>query len=52
VGNQEAADAVMLAIAEQLPVEMRGVYADLGGLRERLRGVFEPAETSPGKRPS
>lgn len=39
VTNQEAADAVMLAIAEQLPAEMRGVYADLGGLRKRLEGV-------------
>jgi 1-acyl-sn-glycerol-3-phosphate acyltransferase len=42
VGNQEAADAVMLAIAEELPEPMRGAYADLAGLRERLEGVAEP----------
>lgn len=43
VDNQEAADAIMLAIAEQLPAEVRGEYADLEGLRERLAGVTEPA---------
>ncbi len=43
VENQEAADAIMLAIAEQLPPGARGVYADLGSLRERLSGVWEPA---------
>ncbi|MBO0684132.1 MAG: 1-acyl-sn-glycerol-3-phosphate acyltransferase [Candidatus Dormibacteraeota bacterium] len=41
VTNQEAADTVMLAIAEQLPAEMRGLYADLDGLRKRLEGVAE-----------
>jgi cytidylate kinase len=43
VENQEAADAIMLAIAEQLPPEARGAYADLEALRERLSGVWEPA---------
>ena len=43
VGNQEAADAIMLAIAEELPEAMRGVYADLAALRDRLNGVSEPA---------
>ena len=43
VGNQEAADAIMLAIAEELPEAMRGAYADLAALRDRLDGVMEPA---------
>jgi hypothetical protein len=43
VQNQEAADAIMLAIAELLPAELRGHYADLDGLRRRLDGVHEPA---------
>jgi 1-acyl-sn-glycerol-3-phosphate acyltransferase len=44
VENQEASDAIMLAIAELLPAEMRGDYADLAGLRDRLEGVWEPAD--------
>jgi 1-acyl-sn-glycerol-3-phosphate acyltransferase len=43
VENQEGADAIMLAVAELLPPEYRGAYADLDGLRERLSGVWEPA---------
>lgn len=43
VENQEASDAIMLAIAEQLPAEMRGAYSDLKTLRKRLEGVWEPA---------
>jgi 1-acyl-sn-glycerol-3-phosphate acyltransferase len=43
VSNQEAADAIMLAIAEELPEPMRGDYADLEALRQRLDGVSEPA---------
>jgi 1-acyl-sn-glycerol-3-phosphate acyltransferase len=43
VTNQEAADAIMLAIARRLPESMRGVYADLGRLEDELSGVFEPA---------
>lgn len=42
VGNQEAADAIMLAIAELLPAEMRGHYADMAGLRRRLAGITRP----------
>jgi cytidylate kinase len=42
VENQEAADAIMLAIAEQLPPDARGAYANLESLRERLQGVWEP----------
>jgi oligoribonuclease (3'-5' exoribonuclease) len=37
------ADAIMLAIAEELPEPMRGAYADLPALRQRLEGVVEPA---------
>lgn len=44
VQNQEAADAIMLAIAELLPPPMRGAYADLDALRARLSGVWEPVE--------
>jgi 1-acyl-sn-glycerol-3-phosphate acyltransferase len=43
VENQEAADAIMLAVAELLPAELRGVYAELDQLRRRLEGVWEPA---------
>lgn len=43
VGNQEAADAIMLAVAELLPPELRGAYADLDAVRTRVAGVWEPA---------
>jgi 1-acyl-sn-glycerol-3-phosphate acyltransferase len=46
VENQEAADAIMLAVAELLPPEARGAYADLDELRARLDGVWEPAGAS------
>jgi 1-acyl-sn-glycerol-3-phosphate acyltransferase len=42
IENQEAVDAIMLAIAELLPAEMRGAYADVESLRERLGGIIEP----------
>ena len=38
---QDATDAVMLALAEMLPPEMRGKYADLDALRERVGGLRE-----------
>jgi 1-acyl-sn-glycerol-3-phosphate acyltransferase len=47
VENQEAADAIMLAVAELLPAAARGHYADLDALRARLEGVWEPAATPP-----
>jgi len=50
VENQEAADAIMLAIAEELPPEMRGAYADLEALRNRLDGVVEREIAAAGKR--
>ena len=43
IKNQEAADAIMLAIARLLPEDMRGVYADVDELAARLDGVWEPA---------
>jgi hypothetical protein len=42
IDNQDASDAIMLAIAELLPAGMRGEYADLDGLRRRLPGPFGP----------
>jgi len=39
VTHEEAADAIMLAIAELLPPERRGAYSDFEGLRKRLEGV-------------
>jgi len=33
----------MLAIAELLPPEQRGMFSDVEGLRERLVGVTRPA---------
>ena len=49
VENQEASDAIMLAVAEQLPEGMRGAYADLEALRQRLDGVWEPAPGAAGR---
>jgi 1-acyl-sn-glycerol-3-phosphate acyltransferase len=43
VTHEEAADAIMLAIAELLPPAMRGRYSDLERLRGRLSGVTRPA---------
>jgi 1-acyl-sn-glycerol-3-phosphate acyltransferase len=44
VSHEEAADAIMVAIAELLPADKRGLYADLEGGRRRLEGVVQPAE--------
>jgi 1-acyl-sn-glycerol-3-phosphate acyltransferase len=43
VSHDEAAEAIMLAIAELLPPEKRGEFGDLEGLRSRLAGVTRPA---------
>jgi 1-acyl-sn-glycerol-3-phosphate acyltransferase len=43
VSHEEAAEAIMLAIAELLPPDMRGEFSDLEGLRSRLAGVTRPA---------
>ena len=43
VTHEEASDAIMLRIAELLPPEKRGAFADLDSLRARLDGVTRPA---------
>jgi 1-acyl-sn-glycerol-3-phosphate acyltransferase len=42
VSHEEAADAIMLAIAELLPPELRGAYSDVESLKKRLEGVTAP----------
>ena len=42
ITHEEASDAIMLAISELLPPELRGKYSDLEGLRKRLDGVTTP----------
>ncbi|HKW72323.1 MAG TPA: lysophospholipid acyltransferase family protein [Candidatus Dormibacteraeota bacterium] len=42
VSHEDAADAIMLAIAELLPPDKRGRYSDLEGWRRRLEGVAQP----------
>ncbi len=43
VTHEEAAEAIMLRIAELLPPEKRGAFADLDSIRARLEGVTRPA---------
>ena len=43
VSHQEAADAIMLAIAELLPAAARGAFSNIEELRTRLAGVTHPA---------
>ena len=43
VSHVEASEAIMLAIAELLPPEQRGLFSDVEGLRKRLAGVTLPA---------
>lgn len=43
VSHEDASDAIMLAIAELLPADKRGEYADLDALRRRLDGVVAAA---------
>jgi 1-acyl-sn-glycerol-3-phosphate acyltransferase len=42
VDNQDSADSIMLAVADLLPEEMRGVYGEALGRREVLEGLREP----------
>jgi 1-acyl-sn-glycerol-3-phosphate acyltransferase len=42
ISHDEASDAIMLAIAELLPPEKRGLYSDIEGIRRRLEGVATP----------
>ena len=45
VTRQEAAEAIMVEIAELLPEKQRGAFSDLVSWRKRLRGVVAPVET-------
>jgi 1-acyl-sn-glycerol-3-phosphate acyltransferase len=42
VSHEEASESIMLAIAELLPAEKRGIYSDLDSLRKRVAGVTRP----------
>jgi 1-acyl-sn-glycerol-3-phosphate acyltransferase len=42
VTHEEASDAIMVAIAELLPPDQRGVFTDLASLSKRLAGVTAP----------
>ncbi len=44
VTRQEAAEAIMVEIAELLPEHQRGAFRDLPAWRKRLRGVTAPFE--------
>ncbi len=44
VTRQEAAEAIMVEIAELLPEQQRGAFSDLRAWRKRLRGVTAPIE--------
>ena len=43
ISHEEATDAIMVAIAELLPPDKRGLYSDVEGIRRRLEGVTAPA---------
>lgn len=42
ISHEDAADAIMVAIAELLPADKRGLYSDIEGMRQRLEGVAQP----------
>ena len=42
VEHQDAADAIMLSVAEMLPPDLRGVYSDLDGWRSRVGDLRQP----------
>lgn len=42
ITHQEAAEAIMVEIAELLPERQRGAFSDLPALRKRLAGVTRP----------
>ncbi len=44
ITRQEAAEAIMVEIAELLPEQQRGAFRDLASWRKRLRGVVAPVE--------
>lgn len=43
VSHEDASDAIMLAIAELLPPDQRGLFSDLESYHTRLTGVTAPA---------
>jgi 1-acyl-sn-glycerol-3-phosphate acyltransferase len=47
ITREEAADAIMLEIAELLPENQRGAFTDLSAWRKRLVGVTSPAVPDP-----
>ena len=42
VSHEDASNAIMLAIAELLPAEQRGVFSDMDSYRKKLAGVTRP----------
>jgi len=42
VSHEDASDAIMLAIAELLPPEQRGVYSDMESFRANVTGATRP----------
>jgi len=44
VTREDAADAIMLEIAELLPERQRGVFSDVATWRKKLQGVIAPVE--------
>jgi len=52
ISHQDAADAIMVAIAELLPADKRGAFQDLESAKQRLRGVVRllpsPVEVGTG----
>ena len=46
VTHEEAADAIMLQIAELLPEYQRGTFSDMAALRKRLAGATVPIEAT------
>jgi 1-acyl-sn-glycerol-3-phosphate acyltransferase len=49
VSHEDASDAIMLAIAELLPPEQRGVYSDLESYQKKVAGVTSPAIPREGR---
>jgi hypothetical protein len=45
ISHEEASDAIMLAIAELLPADKRGMFSDVESLRRRLTGVTAPLDS-------
>jgi 1-acyl-sn-glycerol-3-phosphate acyltransferase len=48
ITHQEASDAIMVAIAELLPPDKRGLYSDIEGIRRRLNLSPSPASAGEG----